>query len=418
MKSKFKFLLSDVFFKHIKTKSFVISNIIIFILVLALSNIQTIINFFGGDFQEAKYIVVNCEATDYQEEIIDDLSANIKALNITDSNYQIVLEEDRKEDMNVIYELNINYANELFTVEKNIYEHSTVTDQIINQAIRETYNDLLELINPNLAASVEKVNNSLVIQDHDLYDEGMDDVAYITSVIMSLIVFMLIMISIQFIGGEIIEEKSSRMIENILANVDAKTHFLSKLGGIILFLLVQVALFVCYGLIAITISASLSGLTEAVGDVSGFMSQVTSSLPGALLNTIPFVVFGFILYSILVALVASMASSMQDYSQFITPITLSLLVGFYMGIFSYAIDGSVIINIFGYIPLFSPILAPLLYANMDYSLINYLLSLAILIVSCYLVYRFTLPIYRVSLLDYSEEKLSKKFKSALKHRKM
>lgn len=421
MKNKFKFLLGDVYFKHLKTKSFVISNVVLFIVILLLANIQPIINFFGGDFDEAKYIIIDCEQNEYSDLITKSLSDNINGLNIGNTrNYVIITPSEETEDMNVIYELDVSYVNEEFNVTKIIYDDNTIDEQIINNAINQSYNDLLETINPVLAASVEKVNDSLKVTDDIQYEQENNDLDYLVSLALSLVIFMAILLSMQFIGGEIVEEKSSRMIETILSNVNAKTHFLSKLVGIILFLLTQLLLFAAYGFIAMGISSviSSSSVSSAVSsDLTGVLDVIYKVLPLALLKTVPFIFFGFLLYSIIVALLASMSATMQEYSQYQAPITICLLVGFYLGIFSWALEGSIIIKICGFIPLFSPILAPLLYSSGDMTLQMYLISFAVLVATTYIVYRMTLPIYKVSLLDYSETKFTEKMKKSLNRSK-
>ena len=51
MRSKLNFLINVSLNKKIKSKWFLVANIIIAILMIGIINIDSIINFFGGDFE-------------------------------------------------------------------------------------------------------------------------------------------------------------------------------------------------------------------------------------------------------------------------------------------------------------------------------------------------------------------------------
>ena len=58
MKNKLKFLVGVSLKRKIKTKWFAIANILIALVIVALANIDHIISFFGGDFDETTKIYV------------------------------------------------------------------------------------------------------------------------------------------------------------------------------------------------------------------------------------------------------------------------------------------------------------------------------------------------------------------------
>ena len=58
MTSKLKFLTKISLKRKINTKWFLIANIIFAVLIIGLLNIDTVINFFGGDFDETQIIYV------------------------------------------------------------------------------------------------------------------------------------------------------------------------------------------------------------------------------------------------------------------------------------------------------------------------------------------------------------------------
>ena len=58
MTDKLKFLTKMSLNKKIKTKWFLIANLIFAILIIGLLNIESVIKFFGGDFEETQEIMV------------------------------------------------------------------------------------------------------------------------------------------------------------------------------------------------------------------------------------------------------------------------------------------------------------------------------------------------------------------------
>ena len=75
MKNKFWFLVKHSLKKKYKSKSFIISNIILFILLIGIFNIDKILSFFGGDFaQETNiYVVDNKGVSDVLNAHIDNV---------------------------------------------------------------------------------------------------------------------------------------------------------------------------------------------------------------------------------------------------------------------------------------------------------------------------------------------------------
>ncbi len=73
MRNKFAFLTKDSLKKKINTKSFKIVNIILFIIIAGLLNLDSIVKSFGGDFEnEVKILIID------EVNVYDDLEALLK----------------------------------------------------------------------------------------------------------------------------------------------------------------------------------------------------------------------------------------------------------------------------------------------------------------------------------------------------
>ena len=76
MNKKFWYLTKMSFNKKIKSKWFIITNLIILLVIVALVNISSIIEFFGGDFEDNTNIIVVDNTTSSYEL----LEENIKTI--------------------------------------------------------------------------------------------------------------------------------------------------------------------------------------------------------------------------------------------------------------------------------------------------------------------------------------------------
>ena len=93
--NKFMFLVTHGLKKKLKSKAFIISNIILFVLLIAVTNVDTIINFFGGDFNDSFNIYVIDDAGCFET-----FKSNYENINSDIDNRQVEIinsNKDRKE---------------------------------------------------------------------------------------------------------------------------------------------------------------------------------------------------------------------------------------------------------------------------------------------------------------------------------
>jgi ABC-2 type transport system permease protein len=140
-----------------------------------------------------------------------------------------------------------------------------------------------------------------------------------------------------------------------------------------------------------------------------------------ILQSIPFILviflLSFIAYSLLAGILASMTTSIEDYQQIQAPLSIIMVVGYYLAIFSALYDSSLFIKIFSYIPFMSAIIAPSLLLMGQYTLTDMLISIVLLLGTNFILIRYGLKIYKVGILNYSSSKLWKKMIKAVKEEK-
>ena len=112
-----------------------------------------------------------------------------------------------------------------------------------------------------------------------------------------------------------------------------------------------------------------------------------------------------------------MTVNMEDYQQVQTPIILVTLAGYYLSIFAFAFEGSVILRGLSYVPLLSNFLSPALMASGQIGLIDVLIAIVLLLLFIYVVIKKGMAVYKVGILNYSSDKMWQRMFKAIKENK-
>ena len=449
MKNKFKFLTKQSIAKKINTKSFKIINIVLCIIIVGVINLDTIIKYFGGDFDELVNIYVVDEVGIYDEfkevmdnsylDVLKNYNAEVKKADKSLEKLKSEIHDEEKKDIiiNITSVEEVTYEN-MFNVDFISYEY---VDTLLYQNI---YNGL-NIVKKNRALSMagidqsllDEINNSITVnriilnEDIKENEEFMELIGAVITIAFIVPFFLLINLIVQMIGAEINEEKSSKSMEIIISSVSPEAHFMSKLIAANVFAIVQGALLLLYSLIGAIIRAFTSnGLMEAVNNVASsntesigkvneyiqmFMkSDVASKLSSGIPLFIIIMLLSFVAYSLFIGVLASITTSMEDYNQIQTPVMIFLMLGYFLAIYASIYQGSTFIRTMAYIPFISGILAPVMYMLGEFTIYGLLASIMLLVIVIILLYKYGLKVYKVGILNYSSSKLWTKIFKALK----
>ena len=431
MSRKFLYLTKVSLRKKFKTKWFVITNIILAVVLILLLNINSIVSFFGGDFDSKTNIIVidNADSYDLFEKNIESYASSLNEddlkLTIEKSNKSIEELEEALEDDEILIELNsdnMEYLTAKITSNEKI---DTLTYQVISQSLNSTKTTIGMAINNIDATTLNNISSPVtidrvVLNEDNNVDENMGLI--MSSVFPTVILpfFMLTMILIQMVGGEICEEKTTRSMEIIISNVSPKQHLMSKILASNIFVIVQGLLLVVYAVIGLLISTNMlsSGMSLPSEVTSIFDNLIASGFMAKLIYIIPLtlilIVLSFLAYSIVAGILASMTVNMEDFSQLQTPLVFLSLGGYYLAMMAGMFNGSILIRILSYVPFLSSFVSPSLYMMGEIGLIDIVISIIVLIAFIYLILHFGIRVYKVGILNYSNEKVWSKFFKAFK----
>ena len=423
MLRKFFYLVKISFNKKLKSKWFIAVNVILAIAMFALFNLNSIITFFGGDFDKSLEILVYDKTNisyDYLKNNLTNLANNL------DEDKLVIKQvtENKKElkDDEILITLNIDdkLLSASVTSEKKI-------DQDIYQLIYQSLNstkqqvlvEKLNLDSNTLAMLSNSINiDRIVLSDKKTQDENMSMI--MSTVFPSLILpfFMLIIFLVQMVGGEICEEKTTKSMEIIISNVSPKVHLLSKIVANNLFVLLQALLLFLYALVSYFISSRNGGLNIPTEVTSIWDGLVATGLIKNIVSFLPFllvlILLSFLAYSLLAGILASMTTNIEDFQQLQAPIVFILLAGYYLSIMAGMFQGSIFLKVASYIPLISCLLSPTLFVMGEVTIIDVMISIVLLIAFLYLIVTYGMKVYKVGILNYSNDKVWTRFVKAFR----
>jgi len=234
--------------------------------------------------------------------------------------------------------------------------------------------------------------------------------------LLGMLLYMFVFIYGSMILRSVLEEKTSRIIEIIISSVKPTQLMMGKIVGTSLVAFTQIFIWTALTLVVSTLVSSIFGVsTSELNSIDVSDAQVNSGIQtffSALFNLpllnifIAFVFFfisGLFLYGSLFAAVGAAVDSETDANQFMFPLSMPLIIGLYVGIFTVSEDPSgTIPTIFSHIPFTSPIV---MMMRIPYGVPIYeqIISLSILVATFFAIVWFAAKIYRVGILMYGQK---------------
>lgn len=167
----------------------------------------------------------------------------------------------------------------------------------------------------------------------------------ILGILTSVLIYMALLLNGQAVAQGVVEEKTSRVVEIILATVRPWQLMVGKVLGLGIVGLIQVAV--------IAFSGVVVGLATGALDI-----HVTAAL-STIIWLIVWFLLGYAAYSLAFAAVASLVSRQEEVAAVVTPVMMLLIVGYVIGISVLPSNpDSGFVAVLSMIPVFAPTLMP------------------------------------------------------------
>lgn len=430
---KLSYLIKYGLKKRLFTKAFVISSAIIGIIILVITILPSLITSFSdgssGESVQDNMTIVNMTTydsgdTDLANYLVGNTNAVLIALgynanvtfNVTTDGAFVpdVTYYDTSHDANGLIYMFIN-ADDLLEIEvynqgihSALFQALTIVMQDM-QRVKYAYD------NPDFNyGSIDNLSPAFVPNPHASTGADSDLMAALAPILI-VPMFILITFGVQVIGSDIIEEKSTKAIEIIIASVPPKTHFIAKILSIIIFEVIQLLVYFGFGILGFIINEIIAG---GLSGNTGSWDAVVGSLGINVLPTLILVfvcaILGATIYCVVGAFIASLAVNQEDYQQIQTPVMMLLMLAYFGSILAGAVQSQELLLVFAYIPFFSPLVLPVMMAMGFLNWIEVSIGLAILVGSIILLMMLVSPLYRASILSYDQSSLFKRIKNTIK----
>lgn len=306
----------------------------------------------------------------------------------------------------------------------------------------------------NLEEIMAGVKSNIHLHSYTVDESGKETISesgvyMAVSMILGMALYMFIAIFSGMVMSSVIEEKSSRVVEVLVSSVKSTELMFGKIIGVALVALTQFLLWIVLTLAilaaamgimgkdklmgmmgdsetaqmaemmapgvnvpgaAIDLESAAAALTDttalAAGEPTGMQAIMGTlgnlNVPQLVVSFLLFFIFGYLLYASLFAAIGSSVENEGDSTQLQLPVTIPLVLGFFVALYAFKAPGSSLVFWFSMIPFTSPIvmLARIPFGVATWELV---LSIALLVGTFFACAWASAKIYKVGILTYGKK---------------
>lgn len=411
--SNFWIILWHTYFSKLKTKSFITTTLITVILVIGLTNMSKVINFFnqGEEKQDTVAVIDNTEKL--FPPLAEQLSANNSKiqLQLFNGTEQEAEKSVKAGDFKGLLILSYNQEN----LPEATYKAMTIADSSLSSELQHYLQQLktelaasqINLTQAQLSKLYEPISFSKIpLEENAKTEEELSQARGLVYVLLFIIYFSVILYA-SMIATEVATEKSSRVMEILISSVSPVKQMFAKILGVALLSLTQMVVILVIGYFSV--KNNLDSMQGGMFEFFGFSDIPLSTIVYALV----FLLLGYFLYATLAAFLGSLVSRIEDVQQTIMPMTLLVVAGFMIAMFGLGTPDTPFITITSYIPFFTPMLMFMRVGMLTLPAWEPILGVAILIVTIVILSIFGAKVYRGGVLMYGKSNSFKDIKKAL-----
>ena len=285
----------------------------------------------------------------------------------------------------------------------------------------------------NLEEIMAGVKSNVKLRSYTIDETGKETISesgiYMAiSMLLGIAIYMFIALFSGMVMSSVIEEKSSRVVEVLVSSVKAVELMFGKIIGVALVALTQFLLWILLTGMLLGVAMGIMGKDKIMGMMDtpapvptemvegmavpatpemGDMDVIMSTLGNINLAQIGiaflfFFIFGYLLYASLFAAIGSGVENEGDSSQLQLPVTIPLMLGFFVAIYAFKAPDSSLVFWFSMIPFTSPIV---MLARIPFGVATWELVLSIvLLVGTFIACAWaSAKIYKVGILMYGKK---------------
>jgi ABC-2 type transport system permease protein len=414
---EFMIIFKQAFMTKAKTKSFIITTSIMIAAVFLFANMEKIIDTVksvtGGDSDSTEVLQIIDESGVLADRLKMQLESNESDIKVelSSKSEKVLTEQVKEGEIDSFMTLALDNTN---TIQANYISMSAMEFNLPMMLQDALQSIQTEMKAEELSLSGEQVQTLFSpiqfeqqsVSPSAKSEEELSQARGLVYVLMFLIYFAVIVYS-SMIATEVAAEKSSRVMEILISSVSPVKHMFAKVLGIGSLGLLQMVLLGLAGFIALKTTAS--GMADGFFSFFGFSTMNV----GTLVYAIIFFLLGYFLFATLAALLGSLVSRTEDVQQIIMPMTLLIVAGFMIAATGLGNPEMAYLKYASFIPFFAPLVMFLRVGMLDLPLWEPLLSIAIMLVTIFILGYFGARVYRGGVLMYGPSRSLKDIKKAI-----
>ena len=387
-----KTIISREYMTRVKKKSFLLTTFLVPVLFAAMCILPSVIMFMAKD--KGKQVAVVDQSGIVMPYLVD-----TDAVDYTD--YSTESPEDMKQRFQDLGLDVMVVVSPLDTVAKTVtvasYSDKPLSVDMkesigrkVNEAVEDYRISLYEM--GDLKQILDDVESDISVATYTLGEEGEEkitssEVYMVISMVLSMIIYMFIAMFSGMVMQSVIEEKASRVVEVLVSSVKATELMFGKIIGVACVALTQFFLWIILTLVLVGGFSAFAGFDSLMEDPAqteqmmnmtaqmggADMAEMTTAMSqedglGAVMSTlkdinwaqmiIAFVVYfalGYLLYASFFAAIGSAVENEADTTQLQMPVTVPLLLAFFIALYAFNAPDSAIVWWGSMIPFTSPI---------------------------------------------------------------
>ena len=432
-------IISREYLTRVKKKSFLLTTFLVPIFFAAMCILPSVIMFMAKDSGKKVAVVdqsgivmpylVDDEAvdyTDYSAEPVDSMKVKFEELGL---DVLVVISPIDSLERTVTV---ASYSEKPLSMELKEGVRSKVNDAVEDYRLAQyEISDLKQIL--------EDVKADVSIATYTLDESGEEkitssEVYMIISMVLSIIIYMFIAMFSGMVMQSVIEEKASRVVEVLVSSVKATELMFGKIIGVACVALTQFFLWIVLTLVLVGGFSAFVGFDSIMGDpaqteqmmdmtaqMGGVdVAEMTQAMQeeeglGAVLSTLrdinwvqmvlAFIIYfalGYLLYASFFAAIGSAVENEADTNQLQMPVTIPLLLAFFIALYAFNAPDSPVVWWGSMIPFTSPIV---MLARIPFGVPGWelALSIALLVVTFVLCGWASAKIYKIGILMFGKK---------------
>lgn len=385
-------IISREYMTRVRKKSFLLTTFLVPVLFAAICILPSVIMFMAKE-EGKKFAVIDqsgivmsylednetVDYTDFSSEPIDEMKSRFKELGL-DALVVVSPLDSAAKTVQVA-----SYSNKPLSVELK-----EIVSSKVSQAVEDYRISLYEM--GDLKQIMKDVEVDIPVSTYTLDESGAEkitssEVYMVISMVLSIIIYMFIAMFSGMVMQSVIEEKANRVVEVLVSSVKATELMFGKIIGVACVALTQFFLWIVLTLVLVGGFSAFGGFDSMMSDAgqTGQMMEMTAQMGGvdmmemtesmaeesglqAALSTLKdinwgqmifafviYFVLGYLLYASFFAAIGSAVENEADTNQLQMPVTIPLMLAFFVAIYAFNAPDSPVVWWCSMIPFTSPI---------------------------------------------------------------